>query len=573
MENGALTYDALRTIPIFERLDSDDLDIFYKELKEHRIYFKKGDIIIRQDDKQTFAGLLASDSGTMQRLRNGVLVDTLPAGHNFGFFHLLEEHPAFATIKAVADGSYYCLSAEAFGRMTGENAHLHRSLLASTLRTARAHMNVIRSLITANDANGGSSASDIGVGCPAAVASAMDKAAPDMADAASTAMMQGAAASVGGVTPPRRAPKKDISVPFFDASAWTRAAFSPEAMAGTGVRARFVPQKLSVDSAPLAAGSVAISCFVNDDLSADVLRILSLLGVRMIALRCAGFDRVAIPHAKAFGITIARVPVYSPDAVAEHAVALLMSGVRKLHVTGPRMKMGSFSLDGLIGFNLRGKVVGVVGTGKIGQCFGRIMAGFGSKMLCYDPMGPAKDLLMLNDKMSGGADGERGKPGQKKGDAAWEEGEVVRYVSDLSDLWPHCDVISLHVPLLDSTRHMINDKSLEAMKAGVVLINVSRGGLIDTEALIKGLKQEHVRVACLDVFEGEEAYVFSDSVGGRISDDRVRSLLSLPNVVLSGHQAFLTDEALEAIRATTVENVHAFVDGQTMEKHPNSVYK
>lgn len=289
----------------------------------------------------------------------------------------------------------------------------------------------------------------------------------------------------------------------------------------------FIEALLDTKTAILAADHEGVCLFVNDICDAGVLEQLSALGVRFIALRCAGFNNVDIQAAALLDIKVARVPSYSPEAVAEFCVGMMMTVVRKYHKAYARVREGNFLLDGLLGFNLNGKTIGLIGTGKIGLLTGRILSkGFMAKVIAYDPY-PSP--------------------------AAAEYG--ITYVDKLDDLLEASDIISLHCPLMDSTKYIICDDSIAKMKKGVVLINTSRGGLIDTYALIRGLKTAHISAVGLDVYERESSYFFADSSAKVIDDDTFARLLSFYNVFMTGHQAFLTEEALTNIADTTIQNL------------------
>ncbi|QTE72766.1 2-hydroxyacid dehydrogenase [Clostridiales bacterium FE2011] len=311
-----------------------------------------------------------------------------------------------------------------------------------------------------------------------------------------------------------------MKVAFYDAKAYDRPSF--EYYGGQqDIQFRFLETKLNEDTVDLARGCDAVCVFVNDTVNAAVIDKLYEYGVKIIALRSAGYNNVDIRHA--FGKThVVHVPAYSPYAVAEHAIALLLTSVRRIHKAYNRTREFNFSLNGLTGFDFHGKTVGVVGTGKIGRIFIDICRGFGMKVIAYD-LFPAKD--------SG-----------------------IDYVA-LDELLEQSDIISLHCPLTDETRHMINAAAIEKMKKGVVLVNTSRGGLIDAEALLEGIKARKIGAACLDVYE-EEADVFFEDRSGHIMDDELLSrLISMPNVIVTSHQAFLTEEALNNIAETTVNNI------------------
>ena len=311
-----------------------------------------------------------------------------------------------------------------------------------------------------------------------------------------------------------------IKVAFYDAKAYDRPSF--EYYGGQqDMQFRFLETKLNEDTADLARGCNAVCVFVNDTVNAAVIDKLYEYGVKIVALRSAGYNNVDIRHA--FGkVHVVHVPAYSPYAVAEHAMALLLTSVRRIHKAYNRTREFNFSLSGLTGFDLHGKTVGVIGTGKIGRIFIDICQGFGMKVIAYD-LFPAKDS---------GFD----------------------YVP-LDELLERSDIISLHCPLTDETRHMIDTPAIEKMKKGVVLVNTSRGGLIDAEALLDGIKARKIGAACLDVYE-EEADMFFEDRSGHIMDDELLSrLISMPNVIVTSHQAFLTEEALNNIAETTVNNI------------------
>ncbi|KAJ3404098.1 hypothetical protein CcCBS67573_g01904 [Chytriomyces confervae] len=307
-------------------------------------------------------------------------------------------------------------------------------------------------------------------------------------------------------------------------------AFSESLDENTSFEVQYFESKLDTKTVRLAAGCQVVCIFVNDTANAEVLTHLAAQGVKLLTLRCAGFDMVDLKAASALGIAVTRVPAYSPYAVAEFAVTLALSLNRKIVPASARVRQGNFSLAGLVGFDLYGKTVGVIGTGKIGQCFIKIMLGFGCKVLCYDAY-PSKDV------------------------ASWEN---CSYVT-LDELLNQSKLISLHAPLLPETKHMINAASLAKMQKGAVLINTSRGGLVDTQALIQALKSGHISGAGLDVYENEKSLFFEDHSLTIMEDDSYVRLMSFPNVIVTGHQAFLTEEALDKIGSTTMENVRQFM--------------
>lgn len=289
--------------------------------------------------------------------------------------------------------------------------------------------------------------------------------------------------------------------------------------------------RLTAETAPLAKDFPAVCAFVNDRLDREVLRILHGGGTRMIALRSAGFNHVDLPEAEALGMTVGRVPAYSPHAVAEHAVALVLSLNRMTFRAYNRVREGNFSLDGLIGFDLHGKTVGVIGTGKIGLIFGEIMHGFGCRVLASDPH-PSPEAK-----------------------------EFIEYVP-LERLYAESNIISLHCPLTPETDHLIDAEAIAQMKDGVMLINTGRGRVVDTKAVIDGLKSGKIGHLGLDVYEEEEKLFFQDLSQRVINDDLFMRLTTFHNVLITGHQAFFTAEALTNIAETTLTNITAYQGGE-----------
>lgn len=294
---------------------------------------------------------------------------------------------------------------------------------------------------------------------------------------------------------------------------------------------RFLEARFDEHTAPLAAGSRCACLFVNDLAGEPALTKLAEAGVELLALRSAGFNHVDLEAAGRLGLAVARVPAYSPFAVAEHAAALLLSLNRKVHKAYNRVREGNFSIDGLMGFDLHGKTVGVVGTGKIGLCFARIALGFGCRVLAYD-VKPSDEARALGVTYAG-----------------------------LDEILRGSDIISLHCPLTPQTHHLINAESLAKARPGFMLINTSRGGLVDTKAVIDGLKSGRVGALGIDVYEEESDFFFRDLSERVLQDDQLARLLTFPNVLVTSHQAFFTREAVENIAATTIENITAFEKG------------
>lgn len=293
-----------------------------------------------------------------------------------------------------------------------------------------------------------------------------------------------------------------------------------------GVEFKFFDTKLTPDTVNLAFGCDGVCVFVNDIVNAEVIDKLYKFGVKAVALRCAGYNNVDIKHAFS-KVHVFHVPAYSPFAVAEHTIALLLTSVRKIHKAYDRTKDHNFSLSGLTGFDLHGKTVGVIGTGRIGKVFINICNGFGMKVVAFDKF-----------------------PDEKSS---------IDYVT-LDELFQKSDIISLHCPLTEETKHIIDKEAITKMKKGVVIINTSRGALIDANALLDGIKSRHVGAACLDVYEEESEIFFEDRSEDIMGDDTLARLISMPNVIVTSHQAFLTEEALNNIAETTVSNIKSFFE-------------
>jgi D-lactate dehydrogenase len=300
---------------------------------------------------------------------------------------------------------------------------------------------------------------------------------------------------------------------------------------------RFLDFRLGPDSAHAANGAQVVCVFVNDDAGRPVLEKLAGLGVRLLALRCSGFNKVDLAAAKELGLPVTRVTYYSPYSVAEHTIALLLALNRKLHRAFNRIRELNFSLTGLEGFDLHGKTAGIFGTGKIGRIVAEILRGFGMRVLAYDPF-PAMD---------------------------WAERHGIVY-TDPQTLAREGDVVSLHVPLTPETKHLIHRDTLELMKPTAILVNVSRGQLIDSAALIQALKTRRLGGVALDVYEEEEGVFFEDLSGQVLEDDVLARLLTFPNVLITSHQAFLTREALNDIARVTVDNIRRFANRQPFQE-------
>ncbi|MBR0544736.1 MAG: 2-hydroxyacid dehydrogenase [Spirochaetia bacterium] len=323
-------------------------------------------------------------------------------------------------------------------------------------------------------------------------------------------------------------------IAFFDTRSYDKEAFTKE-NEKFGYEIDFFDFKLNEKTALTAKGFDAVCVFVNDVVNADVISILKNCGIKIILLRCAGFNNVDLAAAEKAGIQVVRVPAYSPHAVAEHGAALLLSLTRHIPQAYLRTKTVNFNIEGLTGRDLFGLTAGVFGTGKIGQCMADILKGFGMKVICYDPF-----------------------PNEK-----WAKEKGFSYV-DIDTIFKESDVLSFHCPLTDETYHIVNHDNMKKMKSDAVIINTGRGALIDTKALVHALKHKHIGGAALDVYEEESAFFFKDCSAEIIADDVLARLLTFPNVLITGHQAFLTTTALSNIAEVTLNNFSSFLSGKEL---------
>lgn len=319
-----------------------------------------------------------------------------------------------------------------------------------------------------------------------------------------------------------------IKIAMFDSKQYDIDSF--ESLKGDDIRIKYFDTKLNEDTANLAKGYDGVIVFVNDDVDSKVINILSSVGVRLIAMRCAGFNNVDLRAAQD-KISVIRVPAYSPHAVAEHTIGMLLTSIRRIHKAYIRSKDFNFSLNGLTGFNLNNKTIGIIGTGKIGRVFAQICKGFGMKILAYD---------------------------------LYPDGSLDVCYTTLEEIFKKADIISLHCPLTKENYHMIDEKSMSLMKKGVIIVNTSRGSLIDAEALLEAIKQKKIGAACLDVYEEESDLFFEDNSGRIVHDDILARLISMPNVLITSHQAFLTREALENIAETTLMGIEEFFNNNKL---------
>ncbi len=329
--------------------------------------------------------------------------------------------------------------------------------------------------------------------------------------------------------------KNDLRIAVFDTKPYDRR-FLDEANTHFGFSLTYFETKLGPETARLAGGFDAVCSFVNDDLNEAVIAELARMGVRLIAMRCAGYNNVALKSACSCGIPVVRVPGYSPCAVAEYALGMLMTLNRRIHRAYNRVREGNFAINGLMGFDLRGKTAGIVGTGRIGKTFAELLQGFGMRLLASDPCPDRKAAETLH----------------------------LEYVPP-ETLFRESDIVSLHCPLTPENVHLINRNTLNMMKPGAVLLNTSRGRLIDSAALVEALKTGCLSAAGLDVYEEETDYFFEDRSGEIVQDDILARLMTFPNVIISSHQAFFTREALTNIAETTLKNCADFAAGRKLE--------
>lgn len=323
-----------------------------------------------------------------------------------------------------------------------------------------------------------------------------------------------------------------MKILFFDTKSYDKESFDKQAVNYPGIEIEYLKTDLAPKTAPLAKGYDAVCAFVSSDVGTKTIEALHEAGVKLILMRCAGFNNVDLEKAKEYGMKVMRVPGYSPEAVAEHAMTLALAVNRRIHKAYVKVRENDFSLGGLMGFNFYQKTAGIVGTGKIGAAMARICRGFGMKVIAYD--------VYENPSLK----------------------DFVTYVT-LDELLAQSDLISLHCPLMDSTYHLINKDTIAKMKDGVILVNTSRGGLVKTNDLIDGIRARKFFGVGLDVYEEETKNVFEDRSDEILEHSTTARLLSFPNVMITSHQGFFTQEALEAISRTTLDNAMAFEKGET----------
>ncbi len=464
----------LTSLDSFARLDSKILydlaeAMVQRDLAAGEIFFREGE----PSDAVFFVE--SGELDVLKRADNGeeILLRVMHAGEIGGLTSMATLRPRSATLQARSDAKVWTIASDSFRGFLSEYPDLSRELLAFLSDKVRIKTGQLATLMSHS----------------------------------------------------REDSRPSIAV--FDTKPYDRRHLEA---AGPEFAWKFFEPRLGMDTARLAAGYKVVCVFVNDDLNEAVIKQLAAGGVKLIALRCAGFNNVDLAAAERYGITVVRVPAYSPHAVAEHAMALILTLNRKVHRAHQRVREGNFSLAGLEGVDLYGRTASIIGMGKIGRCLAEILRGFGMTVLGYD-IYP---------------------------DEEFAESTGIRYVS-LDEAIENAEIISLHTPLMPETYHLIDEERIKKMKSGVMLINTSRGALIDTGALIAGLKSGRIGAAGLDVYEEESGYFFENLSDTVITDDMLARLLTFPNVLITSHQAFLTREALDNIAETTVDNIRGFL--------------
>jgi len=469
--------EVLEKVDCFSSLDTATLRHLQEEMK--LLVYEAGAVICREGETGRRMFVVRSGSIVVSMLgehKTPVVIATLRPGEITGVMSLFDEKVRSATLTASTRTEVWALEHGTFQHLLERHPPMAQALLAHLCRLVRREtVNVAQLLSRSSD--------------------------------------------------------RRVKVAIFDSKPYTELTFKQRNRFDFALH--FFENRLSLESAAMAAGFKAICVFVNDCLDKKVIEQLQNLGVELIALRCAGYNNVDLQACGRYGLSVVRVPAYSPYAVAEHAVGLMLALNRRIHHAHNRVREGNFSLNGLVGFDMHGKTAGVVGTGKIGKCLVSILAGFGCRILAYD-VRPDRETAA--------------RPG-------------VEYVS-LERIFSDSDIISLHAPLIPATRHMINAEAIAKMKRGVMLINTSRGALIDTRALVNGLKSGRIGYAGLDVYEEESEYFFEDRSDRVITDDVLARLTTFHNVIVTSHQAFLTTEALNKIADITLESIQQFMSGK-----------
>jgi len=478
--------DMLKNAHCFVNLDAGSLQSMAERMRQ--LTFGPGETIFAEGDAGRFMFIVSRGQirvmKTADKTRQ-VQIAQLREGDCGGVTSMFLDKPRSATLQAIGEVELWVLDQETFNQLLDTDRRFSRALLAFMSEQMRRESAVLARLAPVTEGTG-------------------------------------------------------LRVAVFDTKSFTRETFTARNRHQYSLT--FFEHRLNEDTVSSAIGFSVICVFVNDRITAPVAERLKELGVELIALRAAGYNNVDLTACDALGLTVVRVPEYSPQSVAEHAVALMLVLNRHLTRAHERVREGNFSLDGLVGFEMAGRTVGVVGTGHIGKCTANILLGFGCRVLGFD--------VRQDEELAGRSN--------------------FQYTG-MDTLLQESDIITLHVPLMPQTRHLINADALQKMKPGVMIINTSRGGLIDTQALINGLKSGQVGSAGLDVYEEESEYFFEDYSGLVIRDDVLARLLTFPNVVITSHQAFLTREALTNIADTTFENIYQYQHGKRGHELQNAV--
>jgi D-lactate dehydrogenase len=478
--------DLLKGIDAFSSIDDPALALMQEKMSMAE--YKDGEYLCREGDEADRMFIIAS--GEVEVLKRGekeidVMVTTLKPGEVAGIMSLFEYDVRSASMRARGRVETWMLDKETFSLILEKESGLARKLLAYLSRRLRAETYTVAKLLSGD----------------------MDS---------------------------------RLKVAVFDTKPYTRRSFEENNDGRFSLH--FFEPRLGPDTLMLASGFEVVCAFVNDDLKKEVIGELKDRGVKMIAMRCAGYNNVDAEAAFQSGVSVARVPAYSPHSIAEHAAALMLTLNRNVHRAYNRVREGNFSLSGLEGFDFHGKTAGIIGLGRIGKCLAEILHGFGMTVLAFDEH---KDL-------------------------EFAAAIGLSYVT-LEEIFAKSDVLSLHAPLLPSTFHMVNAKAIATMKTGVMIVNTGRGALIDTAALIEGLKSGKIGAAGLDVYEEEEAFFFEDMSNRIISDDTLARLMTFNNVIITGHQAFLTREALSNIAKVTLDNIAEYAGGKRFGDLSNAV--
>lgn len=478
--------DMLRNAECFSSLDAGAIQSMAGQM--HHMRFAPGETVFAEGDTSHF--MFVVSRGQIRVLKSAaqdrqVQITQLRQGNCGGVTSMFLKAPRSATLQAIDEVEVWALDQDGLDRLLDSDRFFARTLLAFM-----------------------------------------------------SEQMRKEAAMLARLAPTAEGPGMRVAV--FDTKGFTRETFAAQNRDRYALT--FFEHRLNENTVTSAIGFPVVCIFVNDRVTAPVVERLKELGVELIALRAAGYNNVDLAACDAAGISVVRVPEYSPQSVAEHAVALMLVLNRHLTRAHDRVREGNFSLDGLVGFEMRGRTVGVVGTGHIGKCISGVLLGFGCKVLGFD--------VRQDEELAGRSGFE---------------------YTDMDRLLRESDIITLHVPLIPQTQHIINTESLAKTKPGVMIINTSRGGLVDTQALINGLKSGHIGSAGLDVYEEESEYFFEDYSGLVIRDDVLARLLTFPNVVITSHQAFLTREALTNIAETTFNNIQQYQEGKRGQELQNGV--